>query len=481
MHAALGIPDLVDLVISELDPLSEAKELAALACCSIFHETALDALWRHQDNGINNLLRCMPRDLWVTSKRRRKSKPYRVVVASDFDRVYKYAHRIRSLACPYEELYTLDFHLLPVYEVLGQHFSGDYLLPNLEWLDWQHWGSAYSPFIQLFLGPRVTSITLGEKSDGPYHALAMVRQMCPGLTSLVVEAVEEESDESQRRELSLLVQGLTHVESLALRTIDFEALRYLGYLPTLKNLNFKFHDSATFSGVPDSSMFCSLCEVTCHHVTIALLLAFLRTWNNPHLNSFHVSIHDCRGFDEIEQLYQLLASHCAHDHLTKLDVDILCHKIVLHPGHIFRHLFCFSHLTLVEITVRDGYNIDNAIISDMACAWPHIEQLSLISMGSRGCTLLALVSFARHCPRLWGVSIPLDFSSIPPPVNGVVQETLWHLGWDLNTPVDAGTSKSVAEFLASIFPNLTDVGEHHGHWVEVENLIPEITKGQESQ
>ncbi|KAJ6545414.1 hypothetical protein B0H19DRAFT_1167630, partial [Mycena capillaripes] len=279
-----------------------------------------------------------------------------------------------------------------------------------------------------------------------------------------------------------LVRALTRVESLVLDTIDSEALQYLGHLPTLKNLAIGFHDSATFPSLPDSSMFSSLCEATffCDSA-IAQLIPFLRTWNSPHLQSFYAFIRDCQGFEEIEQLYQLLENHCAPDHLIKLKLEIIYNGIVLHPSHFFQHLFCFTCLKLVEITVPVGYNIDDATISDMACAWPHIEQLFLRAMGGRRCTLLALVPFARHCPQLREVSIPLDFSSIPLPVDGAVQETLWDLGWDLGTPIDAGISNSVAEFLASIFPNLTKVGELDEHWAEVEELILALTQGRKSQ
>jgi hypothetical protein len=68
MHHALQISEIVDLVIRDLAhplPHIKGKTLAALAAtCTMLHDVALDALWRHQDN-ILNLIRCMP-DLWET-------------------------------------------------------------------------------------------------------------------------------------------------------------------------------------------------------------------------------------------------------------------------------------------------------------------------------------------------------------------------------------------------------------------------------
>ncbi|KAJ6545448.1 hypothetical protein B0H19DRAFT_1380082 [Mycena capillaripes] len=498
MHPALQVAEIVDWVVSELDPVWEAKEVAALACTSkIFHETALDALWKDQNSGIMNLIRCMPDDLWESTEDDDGNiilRPCRVVVPSDWDRVLKYAHRIKSLRCEASS----ETELLHVYEVLDQGIPGDYLLPTLERLEWEHWDSAYSPFIQLFLGPRITSLTLGEKDDGPGPALTMVRQRCPGLTSLVIHAVNEDSEESERRELSQLVQALTHVEFLELRTIDSEALQYLGHLSTLKTLRFALDESLMLPGIPDSSMFSGLREASYHPETddsrgaLAPLLTFLRTWRNPRLNSFEAFIYDCEGFEEVDELYQLLASHCAHDHLTELVLGISPLKNPIetpHPSNFFQHLFCFTRLTIVVITVPAGYDIDDATVSDMARAWPNIEQLKLRSSETHEhrprCTLLALAFLARDCLRLHEVFLTLDASTAPPRADGAVQETLSHLDVGLvdASPVDAG--ESVADFIGSLFPNLkeltTGMEELPEGWAEVERLIPGLIKSRGSQ
>jgi hypothetical protein len=66
MHRGLEIAEIVNLIVSELDPQEQAKELASLAqTCTIFHDVALDGLWSHQEH-IFNLLHCMPTDLWET-------------------------------------------------------------------------------------------------------------------------------------------------------------------------------------------------------------------------------------------------------------------------------------------------------------------------------------------------------------------------------------------------------------------------------
>jgi hypothetical protein len=55
----------------------------------------------------------------------------------------------------------------------------------------------------------------------------MIKQLCPGLTSLVIHAVNEGSEDSERHDLSQL-QALTRVEPLEVRTIHPKALQHLG-------------------------------------------------------------------------------------------------------------------------------------------------------------------------------------------------------------------------------------------------------------
>jgi hypothetical protein len=69
MHRALQVPDVVWMIVSQLDPRPHEgmAALAALARCGPFHGLALDMLWRHQET-IQNLINCMPEGLWVVEQ-----------------------------------------------------------------------------------------------------------------------------------------------------------------------------------------------------------------------------------------------------------------------------------------------------------------------------------------------------------------------------------------------------------------------------
>ncbi|KAJ7624444.1 hypothetical protein FB45DRAFT_1086060 [Roridomyces roridus] len=61
MHRALGVPEIAQLIVSHVDSLAALSFLARTA--TIFHDHALDSLWRSQ-SGLVNLIKCMPEDLW---------------------------------------------------------------------------------------------------------------------------------------------------------------------------------------------------------------------------------------------------------------------------------------------------------------------------------------------------------------------------------------------------------------------------------
>ncbi|KAF7367911.1 hypothetical protein MSAN_00856000 [Mycena sanguinolenta] len=160
MHRGLEVPEIAWMIVSQLDRGSREGRaaLAALAQCRIFHDPALDALWRGQGT-IRNLIKCMPDDLWeiVPVRRRLTMRLRRQIRAADWDRVLEYSHRIRLFSVDSNN----DLALSEVFDVLRLNVPGDYLLPNLEMLDWQP-NESTTPFsnINLFLGPRLKSIIL---------------------------------------------------------------------------------------------------------------------------------------------------------------------------------------------------------------------------------------------------------------------------------------------------------------------------------
>jgi hypothetical protein len=61
MHCSFFILEILSTILSSCDH----PTLSTIArTCNLFHDPALDLLWRHQDSFVN-LLKTMPSDLWV--------------------------------------------------------------------------------------------------------------------------------------------------------------------------------------------------------------------------------------------------------------------------------------------------------------------------------------------------------------------------------------------------------------------------------
>ncbi|KAJ7340008.1 hypothetical protein DFH08DRAFT_1013666 [Mycena albidolilacea] len=293
-----------------------------------------------------------------------------------------------SLLCVYE----IDAPLVNIYEILAKR-RFDYPLPDLEHLSWNGY-SADIPlhFINVILGPGITSVDFGTPFDRHCPMLATLGQTHPGLRSVLHSCIPP------------------RLESLDVRIVDCETLEYLGRLPSLKKLRTIIPDPIPLPGVVARSMFSNIRELRPEQQDpgggeITPIIAFLRACNNPPLRSFEAPYVIEWNLEQVEELYQVLAGHILHNHLDMLQLEFLETDppvIPPHPGRFFRHLFSFTRLTVIEIQVPSGYDLEDAIVAEMAHAWPNLEEFGLRSRSNcqPRCTLLSLHAFSRHCPRL---------------------------------------------------------------------------------
>ncbi|KAJ7864165.1 hypothetical protein B0H13DRAFT_2353820 [Mycena leptocephala] len=473
MHRGLEIAEIVNLIVSELDPQEQAKELASLAqTCTIFHDVALDGLWSHQEH-IFNLLHCMPTDLWETNRvnfvRTLGRTPRRALVASDWPRFLKYAFRIKSLVCrdPEQEFGVPD--LLQVYDALRQGVPED-LLPNLEMLYWYHVGSGYAQFINLFLGPKIASI---QVIDRPIHGNsihAALRQRSSTLVSVIFHEIPGASEMACDQRCGF-IRTLTHVEYLEAGAIDSAAVRHLGSLGSLKILRATLSPSITVEGSPDGIWFPNLRSIVLNdRENLSASTTIVRRWNNHRLESFQIEIQDCWALDHVQEMYQTLADHCLIEQLNTFKLEIMRlvdeHRNIPHPSHFFIPLLRFTELRELRIRVPSGHDLDDVTISDMAHSWPRIEELIFGSAAriNPRCTLLALRDLSQHCPLLEMLELTLDASSVPPQSDVVRQD---HLIWFNAAFSPISNPTSVAAFLSSIFSSLQNV--HNAVWTIEEN------------
>ncbi|KAJ7776890.1 hypothetical protein DFH07DRAFT_936793 [Mycena maculata] len=520
-HRSLRIPEVVNQICSQLDsvPGAGAATLATLArTSSLFHDAALDALWSRQ-NTLMNLIYCLPSDLFEYQDLRFLFGTglltiNRPIIASDWGRVLKYSGRVKCLKLTQDR----EPNLLSFFQALRLCVPGDYLLPNLQVLLWG-FSDANSifiiaksllPFIDLFLGPRIISIGIGSLNrKAHYSLLPDIARRYPALTGVGIgtddeddgEEYYEEDDESPRvrrippaDQLSAFVRALTHAENLAVGMLDLPALMHVGKLETLRSLAAELPPSVSF---PPEHRLRAL--FPCLHVgiikinkgDILSLTQFVRTWNSPRLEYFNVEFKgdDRRNFtgslfqQRTEELNHLLGEHCIPDSLRTFRFHISDgwrdRGSFVYPGHLLRPLSCFSNLVSVSIGVLHGFDIDDVVLSDLARAWPHLQELSLATEKHEStprATLCGLQALAQHCAKLRTVEITFDATNVPPVTTDepqIVQRNLVSLNVAFS-PIAAAFP--VARYLSGTFVNLKEIETHfasqyQSKWTEVGDIL----------
>ncbi|KAJ6499492.1 hypothetical protein DFH09DRAFT_1001689, partial [Mycena vulgaris] len=472
MHRCLNILELLRMIFAHLGPAPSA-DLAALArlaitCCT-FSNPALDILW-HEQLSLGPLLDCLrygphspddDDDLW--------SEPaFLEFHSGDWDRVLFYSCRVKRITLGSTDS-KVSAELL---ELLSTSFPSEHLLPALSHITFRSDHPAFIPHLRLFLGPKITSIDLNI--DGPASRLALVPRVAskyPALTHLTIHYKDwfKGSEALRVRITSSIISALTNVRTLSVQCIDAAACRHLGSLDTLTSLSIEV-SRTDLSGLTVSPrpMFASLTVLELDAINIEQCTKFFTLLSSPSLRRLRAIAGITAREDQAIALFSAISLRCSHSALTALDVDAEPYTSGTSDTPIFRAatlqpLLAFTNLSKVSFSVRKGLDIDDAFVGATAMAWPRIEELSfrcrsLDGGPTSGVTLPGLSAFARHCPALHTLKIPLS-TAFPPDWDhsarpADAQATLSHLHVFDSTIEDVFP---VAAFLSSVFPGLSQI------------------------
>ncbi|KAF7360749.1 hypothetical protein MVEN_00806900 [Mycena venus] len=440
MHRCLRVQELLALIFSHLDPMEHSgrhsyswrqptlQDLAVLArtCCT-FHGPALDHLWR--SSNLVTLLHCMPADLWVVDEVGKcNMHPRRPIRAEDWNRVLVYAPRIRNLCAT-----SWDCDLSEIFPVISVCLP-DQLLPNLQTLYW--WPSdANFHFIHLFLGPKITSITFSGSSILASSLLPTLALKCPTLKNVSILSGE-------KRAVSVFLRSLECVESVHVDSLDHGALEHLSRLPTLTALCLNtLPTSISLSPSLEPQPFAVLRKLHLGSPNIEAITHFLRSCKEVPLRSLNFDVRTCPTTAESHEFYRALSASVSPSSLAEIHFDFGINNfdgnspnLRIHRESI-RLLVGFTNLVTIDISSPVGIDLDDNTATDLARAWPHLEEMHMSSYGQSRLT------------------ITLDGTGAPPsPAPGTSQHAL--------KTIDVAHSRistaiiPVAQFLSAIFPDL---------------------------
>ncbi|KAJ7156195.1 hypothetical protein C8R46DRAFT_1355936 [Mycena filopes] len=509
MHRCLRIQEILDMILGSLNPdaSQDSRTLASLArAAKLFHDPALDILWKTQDTPAN-LLRCMPSDVFDLGPDSAGSKLRlrRAIVASDWERPSTYMNRVKSFSFrPRSAVVISD-----VISTLAICLPHDSFFPKLAEIYWSPGTFADFQYIRLFLTPNLVTLRVHSGySDHRLSLLSVLDRKCPALKNVELLGPNGVVEDSTSMIISAFIRGQHRLERLNIRMPDVTALEYVARMPSLRSLETTLPSGISTSSIPGPLHFTQLKSLTLRSVTVDLAAHFLRTVLASTLEAVAIAFDPCPKGADMALLSTAMAScHSWHSSLTSCTFDFVFGAL---RGHfesyliemgLFTDLACFSRLIRVTIRSWCGFQLDDAALDRITKAWPLLEHLSLeANFWGSGTTptLQCLLRIAKNCPRLTDLTLTLDAGLIHIPTEPVVAHT--SLTWlDVaHSTVSADKTLPVARFISRIFPNLRTLhtaqededndDDHedqreaialHRRWKEVETLIPVLAAVRE--
>ncbi|KAF7288377.1 hypothetical protein HMN09_01400800 [Mycena chlorophos] len=370
MHPALRIPEIVSLIFETMVPDVPPQKadldthtLASLSrTCKYFSEPALNALWKKQ-RGLGNLLSCFPEDLWNVKYQDWKYQEFlrvpanlalvRNILPSDWMRAAYYAKRVRDVCIPEEAEGQL---VLPFLSISLP--TSPFLFPNLRTLEYNADDPALHGALPMLLPPTLKHVFFTTPNDIKFlSALPALPVRCPALTEIDFTSVETGPLNFYPRychAVSLLLLRFDRLERVCVDDLEFDALKHLADMPTLKAVKINFEQD----------------ESPLHHVDLSP--GRLGVNPLPAITSIIVNpaSHDMTVF---------LVSAVARRPLIELTIEMKYAVTPVVAGSLLAHLcdcINFEKIEILEIssTLHSGDSARNEALDPISQQFTHLLQ-----------------------------------------------------------------------------------------------------------
>ncbi|KAJ7633444.1 hypothetical protein DFH06DRAFT_1479675 [Mycena polygramma] len=477
MHRTWQIPEVVELICGA----AEFSTLASLArTCQTVQPPALAVLWANQKD-FTRLLKCLPSDLWEEvvgtaplSTTVKKLELRRNITPSDWERVLVYAVYVKSFI--QEGPMVLSWEM---YQAISISLPTLPLFPNIRHLTWKTRNDTIFPYFRMLVGSKLQSISLDMDGSETARAalLPYLTTFYPKLTRLEYDPpLTEQPRVSQA--ICTAIRSLNHLETLTYAGLDLPT--WHGSRTSVVWMSGEFQARVASTG----PVFVALRDFTTFSEPPGHIIKFLDAIDPDALEKFDLEI-ESPTTTEIWQTSGVVEGAYDHEIPDKLELMLSTESI--------QPLLACANLAEVTLLAGHGINVDDALLKQMAQAWPRLEKLDL----APGCqsaryvpqiTLRGLIPLAEHCPRLASLALVLDTTLADPypsekPGGGISNSALRDLEVvesPLSLPIPVGL------FLSAIFPKLESVTsreeqyrnmlvqdweENMFNWASVGNLV----------
>ncbi|KAI0073082.1 hypothetical protein K474DRAFT_1723382 [Panus rudis PR-1116 ss-1] len=426
VHRVLDIPEILELILSQLDRKSNVQNALV---CKRWSDIALNLVWRDVTDLLFLFQLLAPLEKSGSINDATIYRFERGLTARDWERFGRYARRVRSFTYGNPDIY-------PSSDVDGSVFDEiartrppanilPAILPNLRSLSWFSQLHSRTSYSFMFMHENITKfdIYLRIADEHPLDAVFdEIRLRMPHLTSLDLRF--ENSMCEIEDSFIKLVSRLKKLKQIILPafTVTTRVFEALSKLPNLRIIQFEFlasqgigqpSDVASFSPRLEDGAFPSLFDLALN----CSMQDATRLFNAPfapiHMKMLYLHVTAPATPDEMRQFLTVLSENCQL--LTHLSINLTRLPAFSEDAPIpdngrvtwdhLKPVLSLPELTDLSIIWSHPFMITEANIEEMASKWPSLESLCLNSepldpSEESMLTLRALVPFARHCPKL---------------------------------------------------------------------------------
>ncbi|KAJ6450967.1 hypothetical protein C8R47DRAFT_1230037 [Mycena vitilis] len=283
---------------------------------------------------------------------------------------------------------------------------------------------------------------------------------CPELADVEIEGrvYGPELREQLPGNISLFLRGLKHIQRLHIR------VEHLATISTFNSLHLESSSEGILCrSVPPGggSRFTHLTSLT---LTLPADFASHILLCHPPLEEIDITISPVAGIEVLSDLYRTMGDNLPPTAMRSLTFVNKHYSQLVGAAALIAlppQLLGFHNLTKLELVNDYVFAFSDALVLEMALAWPKLQRLHLLSSDpgtdfDPTVTLASLCVFAQHCPALKMLAIDIS-ARIIPPLDGFhcafrpALETLL-VGY---APID--DPSAVAEFILAVFPKVAGV------------------------
>jgi hypothetical protein len=397
----------------------------------------------------------------------------RPLISSDWHKVDEFSGRIRSLLLRKADRVASD-----VLEEINHYRGSQPLLPNLRRI---HCSASSVSVVCCLAGPRLSHFSADIFSGGDSEGIASLRSLghkSPSIETVSINFVQtmhmhEDDIQTFSEAVSELVCTLHNLRSihcdLVVVPLDNYALVHLASLGALKQLHSKLRSDLTATSL-SQHCFDHLQLLTMGHERLQPCIHLIQAMTSTCLKSLVIMVSEAPSSSLLKRLYWTLGNSPMQLSLTRISIkrgvsppepNVTDPSYIVHRETFRPVLDCLNLEIFVLDTNISFQEVGDALLRDMALAWPHLRKLYLgTPLGGRLSKVTPEGLFAlAECPKLESFGIVFDASgydsaSLLRQSTGVCSKTMRTLivGHSKITNVE-----QVVAILLAIFPNMENV------------------------